>query len=81
MFKGWQRRLEQPRLNGRRLRQTAITAVLEAGFSLLDAKEFAGHSNVETTSRYVEAVKDRQGAVAEGLGRALALDEVDEEAA
>lgn len=75
MFKAWQRRLGEPRLNGRRLRQTAITGVLEAGASLLDAKDFAGHTKIDTTALYAEAVEDRRAQVAERLHRSLAADE------
>jgi len=67
LFKAWQRRLGQPRLNGRRLRQTAITHVIVKGMTLLDAKEFAGHTQVTTTSLYVEAVNNRSAAVAAAL--------------
>lgn len=71
MFKAWQRRLDEPRLNGRRLRQTAITSVIESGAPLLDAKDFAGHTKIDTTALYVEAVENRQAAIAEQHHRRL----------
>ena len=80
MFKAWQRRLDEPRLNGRRLRQTAITGALEQGASLLDAKDFAGHTKIDTTALYAEAVEDRRAQVAERLHRALEAEEVEPEA-
>ncbi len=71
LFKAWQRRLDMPRLNGRRLRQTAITSVIESGGSLLEAKDFAGHTKVTTTALYVEAVEDRKAEVADRHYRRL----------
>lgn len=60
----WKRRLDEPRLAGRTLRHTAITAVLQAGATLPETMHFAGHVNVATTGKYVHALKDREGTTA-----------------
>ena len=71
LFEAWQRRLDEPRLIGRRLPQTAITSVIESGASLLDAKGFAEHTKITMTALYVEAVEDRSAEVADRHCRRL----------
>jgi hypothetical protein len=75
MFAKWQERLDEPRLNGRRLRQSAITGVLMEGASLLEAAQFAGHVKVSTTDLYVQTATNRQANVAASLSKHLAPEE------
>jgi len=67
----WQKRIGEPRLCGRVLRHTAVTLYLQAGGTLPEAAAFAGHALMTTTNRYAHALRDREGAGAERLGKLL----------
>lgn len=70
----WMRILGEPRLSGRTLRHSFVTAVLATGGTSLDAMAAAGHRNLRTTDRYVHALSSRPGerraAVAAAFGLA-----------
>lgn len=68
----WQVILGEPRLNGRLLRHSFVTAILLTGGTLADAMKAAGHSSARTTDRYTHALSlqpaERRRAVAEAFG-------------
>lgn len=70
----WIRILGEPRLSGRTLRHSFVTAVLATGGTSLDAMAAAGHRSMRTTDRYVHALSSRPGerraAVAAAFGLA-----------
>lgn len=72
--KRWIRILGDPRLSGRTLRHSFVTAVLATGGTSLDAMAAAGHRSMRTTDRYVHALSSRPGerraAVAAAFGLA-----------
>lgn len=68
----WMKILGEPRLSGRALRHSFVTAVLSTGGTSLDAMAAAGHRNLRTTDRYVHALssrpQERRAAVAAAFG-------------
>ncbi len=52
----WQRRLKEPRLNGRALRHSFCTAQLAAGVPLNQVQSLMGHKSIRSTDRYVHAI-------------------------
>ncbi len=69
MFRHWQRRLGEPRLNGRALRHTFVTALLYEGVDAVEVKGLAGHRSLATTSRYVHEITDRRARAAATLDK------------
>jgi integrase/recombinase XerD len=53
------------------LRATAITLALDAGMTLTEARQFAGHANAATTERYDIAAHTRGGRAAAAVGDVL----------
>ncbi len=72
-FERWQRILGEPRLNGRALRHSFITAVLVTGGTSMDAMAAAGHSSLSTTDRYVHVVSSRPAQTRSAVAKALGL--------
>ena len=68
----WRKILNEPRLCGRTLRHSSVTAVLSTHGTSLDAMEHAGHKSLRTTDRYVHALSsrpaDRRKRVAQAMG-------------
>ena len=64
MFRRWQGRLDEPKLNGRTLRHAFTSGVLATGGSATDAMNLAGHRRMSTTDRYSHAITDRRKEVA-----------------
>ena len=60
IFRRWGERLGEPRLTGRTLRHSYVTAVLLLGGSAYDARVLAGHRNLKTTDRYVGELEGRR---------------------
>jgi integrase len=56
----WMRILGEPRLAGRVLRHSYVTAVLATGGTSVEAMAAAGHRNLRTTDRYVHAISSQQ---------------------
>lgn len=72
-FQRWKKILGEPRLNGRSLRHSFITAVLVTGGTSMDAMAAAGHSSLSTTDRYVHVVSSRPGMTRSAVAAAFGL--------
>jgi integrase len=67
MFARWKERLGEPRLCGRTLRHSFVSASLQITGDLAATRDLARHRSVQTTSRYVHALTQRQSATRAAL--------------
>lgn len=70
-FARWKRLLEEPRLSGRTLRHTFVSAVLETSRDLAVTRDAARHSSLTMTNRYVHAASEKKLAVVDQLALRL----------
>lgn len=69
----WQRILHEPRLSGRALRHSLVTAVIATGGTSGDAMAAAGHRSLRTTERYVHALSSRPAETRRRVASAFGL--------
>lgn len=60
MFARWAKRLGEPRLCGRTLRHSFVSATLQLTGDLAMTRDLARHRSVQTTARYVHALTQQQ---------------------
>lgn len=68
LFRRWQQLLGEPRLSGRVLRRSFLTAAAGATPDLVSLMRAAGHRSAATTSRYVVAAGRQQRDLADAIG-------------
>lgn len=72
MFRRLRERLKEPRLCGRTLRHSFVSAVLQSTGDLALTRDLARHRSLGTTTRYVHALRGNQRQVRAGLSALLA---------
>jgi integrase len=70
-FRRWQQLLGEPRLCGRVLRRSFLTACAGATNDVLSVMRAAGHKHMSTTARYIVAAGQQQRELADAIGNQL----------